>query len=212
MRRAFRPFDIKSEGDLRLILDFKYHLLFGLQLLKRSQSQINQDVFVASTLKLWKKKKYKGFFVEFGATNGVELSNTLLFEKYFNWNGILVEPGRSWHEDLLKNRKCSIDRRCVYSESGKELTFNDTSDSVYSTLEEFTTTDMHAAKRLDGNRYLVESITLLDLLNEYNAPKIIDYISIDTEGSEYLILENFDFEKYKLHLQERFSKLKRTPA
>jgi hypothetical protein len=37
---------------------------------------------------------------------------------------------------------------------------------------------------------------LIDLLRKYNAPKHIDYLSIDTEGSEYDILSEFDFNEY----------------
>ena len=44
----------------------------------------------------------------------------------------------------------------------------------------------------------VYSITLNDLLELYAAPKEIDYISIDTEGSEVDILGNFDFDKYNI--------------
>jgi hypothetical protein len=45
--------------------------------------------------------------------------------------------------------------------------------------------------------YNVETISLLDMLDKYNAPSIIDYMSIDTEGSEYEILKAFDFNRYK---------------
>ena len=36
------------------------------------------------------------------------------------------------------------------------------------------------------------------MLDKYNAPKKIDYLSIDTEGSEFDILKNFDFNKYEI--------------
>ena len=42
-------------------------------------------------VKLFGRSK-RGFFIEAGAYNGVELSNTLYFEKNLGWTGLLVEP------------------------------------------------------------------------------------------------------------------------
>lgn len=54
---------------------------------------------------------------------------------------------------------------------------------------------MHSNLRKKGKNYHVETVSLLDLLNEHNAPYEIDYLSIDTEGSEFDILKAFDFKK-----------------
>ena len=77
---------IKIENDVKDLLLFsrKYkNLNFD-----NIKSQINQDIFVLYTLD-WKRE---GYFVEFGATNGIDLSNTYLLEKNFGWKGILSEP------------------------------------------------------------------------------------------------------------------------
>ena len=42
------------------------------------------------------------------------------------------------------------------------------------------------------------SISLNDLLDKHGAPQTIDYISVDTEGSEYDILEAFDFARWNV--------------
>ena len=73
------------------------------------KSQLNQDLIAL----IVNNFKQKGYFVEFGATNGFDLSNTYLLEKNFYWNGILAEPMPRWHKDLKKNRNCVIDKRCV---------------------------------------------------------------------------------------------------
>jgi FkbM family methyltransferase len=154
-----------------------------------AQGQLFQDLFVLFTL----RSKRGGFFVEFGATNGIELSNTYVLEKHFGWTGVLAEPARCWHGVLAANRHCPIDHRCVWSSSGAQLEFNEATAPEFSTINAFSEFDDHSSLRSEGTRYAVQTISLNDLLAEHGAPKVVDYLSIDTEGSELDILRNFDF-------------------
>ena len=164
--------------------------------IKYSKSQLDQDLFVAYAF----QGKRGGFFVEFGATNGVELSNTFMLESQFNWQGILAEPGKSWHEGLFKNRSCKIDTKCVYNVSGQAIVFADSVEPELSTITDFVNCDAHAGVRKNSNNYEVQTITLNDLLESHDAPKVIDYLSIDTEGSELAILSSFDFSNYDINI------------
>lgn len=162
----------------------------------KSKSQLKQDLFVL----LETNFKTNGFFVEFGATNGIDLSNTYLLEKEFNWQGILAEPAKVWHSDLEKNRGCSIEMNCVWSDSNSVLDFNEVIEAELSTLKKYNNNDWASQKRKNFVGYKVKTISLVDLLIKHNAPKVIDYLSIDTEGSEYEILSNFDFDSYQFKL------------
>lgn len=86
-----------------------------------SKAQIMQDIFVLEKLN-WKQK---GFFVEFGATNGIDLSNTYLLEKQYLWDGILAEPARNWHTNLISNRNVFISDKCVWKIDGEMIKFNE---------------------------------------------------------------------------------------
>ena len=180
--------------DLELLknIDKKQRLNF-IDYLDLSKSQLRQDLFVLSELEF----KKKGYFVEFGATNGLDISNTYLLEKKFDWNGIVAEPAKKWHHELKKNRKVNIETDCVWRETGKVLNFNEVDETELSTIDKFSSSDQHQNLRKNGKQYKVSTISLKDLLAKYMAPKIIDYLSIDTEGSEYEILKNFDFKSYK---------------
>jgi FkbM family methyltransferase len=164
--------------------------------LNKSHSQLNQDLFVLSQLNF----KKGGYFVEFGATDGVELSNTYLLEMEFDWSGILAEPAKYWHKKLKDNRKANIEYSCVWKNTGSVLSFNEIEIPELSTLLDFSSNDSHHSSRKRGKTYEVKTISLLNLLQKYNAPKIIDYLSLDTEGSEYEILENFDFSEYQFRI------------
>ena len=163
-----------------------------LDVLPYSKSQIGQDVFALVALDF----KRQGFFVEFGATNGIDLSNSLLLERDFEWKGILAEPGKGWHSELFKNRTASIETNCVWKESNLKLEFVETLSPELSTLGDFIKIDRNTDMRFKSRKYKVQTISLNDLLLKYNAPNHIDYLSLDTEGSEYEILSTLDFSKY----------------
>lgn len=164
-----------------------------LPFIRRSKSQNYQDLFVLSELNM----KNDGYFVEFGATNGVDFSNTYLLENKFGWKGILAEPSKFWHEKLRQNRPSAvIEEMCVWTVSGMQLSFNETVNKELSTIDTFSALDSHHELRQNGKKYTVTTISLEDLLDKNNAPLFIDYLSIDTEGSEFEILNAFNFEKY----------------
>jgi FkbM family methyltransferase len=159
----------------------------------KAKSQNRQDLFALSELDF----KRNGYFVEFGATDGVLLSNSYLLETEFGWKGILAEPATCWHKRLRLNRSCHIDSACVWKESNKTITFHE------SEIPELSTMNGCSLKGLQGKRvrrYDVKTISLQDLLLKYDAPYDIDFLSIDTEGTEYEILKAFDFAKYQFRV------------
>lgn len=156
-----------------------------------SRSQLGQDLWVLEKLN-WRKG---GFFVEFGATDGVLLSNSWLLEKHFAWRGICAEPNPKFFEQLKRNRSCQLSPACVSRVSGEKMQF--VLADAFGGLLEYARKDEHHAKRAAyedvGETIEVETISLTDLLFQHNAPKIIDYLSIDTEGSELAVLEGIDW-------------------
>ena len=202
IRRIFGFFGIgllrlKKLNQLKLLEEDAPELLemlCNLRILEgNSRSQMYQDIFVLLATNF----KRNGYFVEFGATNGVDLSNTYLLEKSFGWNGILAEPATVWHEDLSKNRSVNIDFLYVGEVSKEVITFDMAELAEFSTSLELSTEENG---RKSDNIYEVETISLVDLLDKYDAPKKIDFLSIDTEGSEFLILNSFNFDKYEISI------------
>jgi len=189
----------KSEFFVRVDIEFAlaFNEIFGgnlLEFMQKSKSQFRQDLFVLSELDF----KYEGFFVEFGATDGVSLSNTYLLEKEYNFKGILSEPNPKQWKNLKMHRNAKFEEKCIWSKSGEKLSFVDCGD--LSTVSDFADKDLHAINRRNKNRFEVETISLTDMLKKHDAPSFIDYLSIDTEGSEYEILSAHDFEKFKFKI------------
>ncbi len=210
LRKALRSFDLDVvrrsrlsalELNERAAANFEFLCEVGggrqaelVSALQHSQAQLRQDVFVLNQLGF----RRGGFFVEFGATDGKTLSNTWLLEKHYGWTGILAEPAHCWRDRLLQERSAVIDFDCVWSASGEQLDFLETDYAELSTLVTHADGDSHARSREARRSYPVRTVSLNDLLARHAAPREIDYLSLDTEGSEFEILSNFDFGSYRV--------------
>jgi FkbM family methyltransferase len=164
----------------------------------KSYSQIGQDLAV---LKYYNNKR-NGYFVEVGASDGISLSNTYLLEKDFDWKGICVEALPTKFKQLCKNRPTAVCvENAVFSQSGLTVKFDiansfDMLSGISSYISERWITDVKQNCTIID----VTTISLTDLLKNANAPAFIDYLSLDTEGSEFEILKTHDFSKYKFGL------------
>jgi FkbM family methyltransferase len=168
-------------------------------------SQEAQDLKVLLHYKL----KKDGYFLEIGASDGLKFSNTYLLEKNHNWTGICVEPIKEDYDKLINNRCCFCSNLAVYSKSNEELEFNIYEYNLLSGLNEHINTYSNQPIK---EKVIVKTITLTDLLDNYSAPYFIEYLSLDTEGSEYEILKVFNFNKYKfglIHVEHNYEEPKR---
>ena len=162
-----------------------------------SYSQLSQDLKVIE----FYNNKEGGFFIEIGASDVIQLSNTCLLETKYKWKGICCEPIPVRFLKLVKNRPNSICYdEAVYNQSGLTLTFDISNN--YDLLSGISDHIDKYKSFVDANKtpIQVQTISLLDVLKNANAPLFIEYMSLDTEGSEFEILKNFDFEKYTFGL------------
>jgi len=184
MKQYIRKYFVKRTS-LEESISKTNELLALMEKLTFSKSEYCQDLWVLAMT----NSKKNGYFVEFGASNGIDASNTWLLEMKFAWRGILAEPSKSNFEILSRNRKCGLDPRAVWDQSNEQLLFCERDENYLSSVKS------EGNKGRVRDEYLVTSVSLNDLLDEYKAPKIIDYVSIDVEGSELRILESFFKEK-----------------
>ncbi|MET2827814.1 FkbM family methyltransferase [Mesorhizobium shangrilense] len=153
-----------------------------------SHGQLLQDV-VCMVLH---EGKRDGYFVEIGVGDGTKYSNTLMLERDFGWRGVLAEPAAMFHDSISKSRAAILDRRAVSDKTGDTLVFQQ--DNEVGELSGFAGAKESIIGK-DISRYIVDTISFDDLMDEHGAPNEIDYVSIDTEGSELLILDGMSMKK-----------------
>jgi FkbM family methyltransferase len=137
-------------------------------------------------------KKQKGFFIELGANNGLDQSNTAYFEFFREWTGLLIEPSIEKYQQCYLNRPNSIVKNyaCVSNEYAENTIIGDFNGHLMSSV--------NGSRLNSSNLVSVPTTTLEKLLDQYTNPgQIIDLLSLDTEGYELPILKGLNLEKYR---------------
>jgi len=138
----------------------------------------------------------QGTFIELGAYDGKQESNTRFFEYCLGWRGLLVEANPYKYPLLYSNRphvhKMGYAPSCSLEEekAGKTVRFHDYASTNAGLVGAATTYDgRHEVPVPCGSLTPV----LLDLFSD--TAQHIHFFSLDVEGSEPSVLENIDFEK-----------------
>lgn len=154
--------------------------------------------------------KKQGYFVEIGAANGYELSSCYALEKELDWDGVAVEPNSEFFKECKIHRKNALNA-CVYTYDGtveyteckgriegNPLTLGDSTglSGITTHLREYHS-EYHNSHGVVVDK---QSISPTTLLKSYNAPLVIDYVGLDTEGSEFEILNAWPWNDYIVRL------------
>ncbi|XP_037800719.1 uncharacterized protein LOC119595677 isoform X3 [Penaeus monodon] len=169
-RRLIQP---PAVGDYKLLKPDRTHFS------QFTQSQIANNLL---------KGLDKGFFLEAGALDGEDKSNTLFFERERSWTGLLVEPDPSQFKVLISKKRKAYSINAAFS-------LSNSSDVV----------KFMPARGLGhlipGSKkgILVKTVPIATMLQALGVTQI-DFFSLDIEGVELQVLATFPWNEVKIRL------------
>lgn len=163
------------------------------------KSQYNQDQWLDQNVFHGNKN---GTFLDIGAYDGIDISNTWYFDKILKWKGICIEPNPETFKLLTKNRNCilencaisdiedNLDFVSIYGNGAAGSGFNDSSGKVIKTAIDET--------KKDGGYWEIIKVPTfrLDTILNKHKMRIIDYCSIDVEGFEINVVKSINWNKF----------------
>ena len=151
------------------------------------ESELGQDEWASSIF------PRPGFFLDVGSGDGVFASNTVGLEKK-GWRGICIDAFPRNYE----GRTAIVETACVSHCAGLEINFLKSNfqeglsgiiDNISDYNKMFITTRPHEFIKM-------KTRLIADILDDHDAPKHIEYMSMDIEGGEYDVLRTFPFDRY----------------
>ncbi|KRX21630.1 Protein Star [Trichinella nelsoni] len=147
--------------------------------------------------------KRNGFFIEAGAYDGETYSNSLYFEKYLNWTGLLVEPDYANLKRLMrKKRKAWVLKGCLEGSSRPKKLHLYAAMEV-GVLEEYMTFARRLFTRMWRPTQVIEVwcfplLSVMTAINQMHA----DYFVLDVEGAEMSVLKGLPLDKLDITVMQ----------
>jgi Methyltransferase FkbM domain len=149
-------------------------------------AQVHQDEVIVDLL------GENGYFIDLAANDASELSNTLALERH-GWKGLCIEPNpKYWYG--LSHRKCTVVGALVGGHVEKvKVKFRGVYGGIVGKLDDKLANRKNEPDADEEWRYTAR---FADVLERFGVPKTIDYLSLDVEGAEMLIMKEFPFDEY----------------
>jgi hypothetical protein len=161
---------------------------------KISYSQEKQDLIILALMEANDAKfaavKNNGrhYFVDLAANDANQLSISYLLLEKNNWEGICLEPNPVYLYCLASYRKCTIIGAMVSGtpqEDGKEV------DVVFRGVFGEIVGKEVDNKKAGANVEKRNLVSISTIFQVNHVPNIIDYFSLDVEGAESIVMEDF---------------------
>lgn len=153
----------------------------------RWHGQHAQDRIVATLL----GEKRGGFFLDMAASEPFMHSNTRTFERDYGWDGVCIEANEHFWHRLVSWRRCCVVGAAVAEKRAEEgYHFY----GPYAGCGGFVRSGTDNAGRREVLRVL--AVPLSEILQRFAVPRTIDFMSLDVEGAESLVMAGFPFDTH----------------
>ena len=140
------------------------------------------------------------YFIDVGACYPIKYSNSFVLQEK-GWSGLVIEPNPLLVGNLRSRESNSVIVLpvAVAVTSGKQNLVNyDALSSLVTSARRDIYANLRKKKIDSGELIAVNTMTFKEIDNIQNVPKRIGYLSIDVEGLDFDILQEFDFDNHHL--------------
>lgn len=134
--------------------------------------------------------KKHGYYVDIGAYDGKDISNTYHMDVNYDWNGICIDPF-SRNMDM---RSCKVIPKLMYDVDNLNVTV--ALEGPLTGIVEHIKGEFHLDNTRDSPRLELTTTKTQKVFDDHEVPSVVDFLSLDTEGSEFNVLRGIDHSRH----------------